>query len=133
RVKPRLSSGGCTRMTHAIHRALPSDAGRCAAVVGRCLAFIPFPHRIQDLVMFSIASTTDVSPRIPAFAAAMPCPSRSPTDEHQRASQQIADSLKLLNDSLAPQRRIVHAGDVIYRSGERFDELYILNSGFFKI
>ena len=32
-----------------------------------------------------------------------------------------------------PQRRIVHAGDVIYQAGERFNNLYVLNSGFFKI
>ena len=34
---------------------------------------------------------------------------------------------------LAPQRRVVHAGDVIYQAGERFANLYVLNSGFFKI
>jgi CRP/FNR family transcriptional regulator len=52
---------------------------------------------------------------------------------NQRASQHIADTLKLLHDALAPQRRVVHAGDVIYQAGERFGNLYILNSGFFKI
>jgi CRP/FNR family transcriptional regulator, anaerobic regulatory protein len=52
---------------------------------------------------------------------------------NQRASQHIADTLKLLNAALTPQRRVVHAGDVIYRVGERFGNLYILNSGFFKI
>ena len=51
----------------------------------------------------------------------------------QRANQDIAGTLKLLSDTLAPQRRLVHAGDVIYQSGERFANLYILNSGFFKI
>ena len=45
----------------------------------------------------------------------------------------IADTLSMLNDSLAPQRRVVHTGDVIYRSGECFETLYVLNSGFFKI
>ncbi|WP_280156043.1 Crp/Fnr family transcriptional regulator [Piscinibacter sp. XHJ-5] len=52
---------------------------------------------------------------------------------NQRASQHIADTLKLLHDTLAPQRRVVHAGDVVYQAGERFGNLYILNSGFFKI
>jgi len=54
-------------------------------------------------------------------------------DANQRASQRIADTLRLLGDTLAPQRRVVHAGDVIYQAGEGFGNLYILNSGFFKI
>lgn len=44
-----------------------------------------------------------------------------------------SERLALLADLLAPQRRIVHAGDAIYRAGDRFDNLYILNAGFFKI
>ena len=45
----------------------------------------------------------------------------------------VADTLKLLDDELAPQRRVVHAGDVVYEAGEHFGNLYILNSGFFKM
>ena len=41
--------------------------------------------------------------------------------------------MKLLADTLAPQRRVVHAGDVIYQAGERFANLYVMNSGFFKL
>ena len=41
--------------------------------------------------------------------------------------------LAMLNETLSPQRRVVHTGDVVYRGGERFDFLYILNSGVFKI
>ncbi|RYF83729.1 MAG: Crp/Fnr family transcriptional regulator [Comamonadaceae bacterium] len=47
--------------------------------------------------------------------------------------QRTADTLSLLCEQLRPQRRMVHRGDVIYQAGERFDDLYILNSGFFKI
>ena len=54
-------------------------------------------------------------------------------DENQRAGQHIADTLKLLGDKLAPQRRVVHVGDVIYQAGERFGNLYVMNSGFFKV
>jgi len=54
-------------------------------------------------------------------------------EANRRASQSIADALALLNEVFAPQRRIVRAGDVIYQSGERFGNLYVLNSGFFKI
>ncbi|WP_235508018.1 Crp/Fnr family transcriptional regulator, partial [Variovorax sp. Root434] len=39
----------------------------------------------------------------------------------------------LLCEQLKPQRRVVHTGDTIYQAGERFGNLYILNSGFFKI
>ena len=49
------------------------------------------------------------------------------------ASRRIAETLRLLADQLQPQRRIVHAGDTIYQAGERFETLYILNSGFFKL
>jgi len=52
---------------------------------------------------------------------------------NQRHAQRIAEVLGLINDSLAPQRRIVRAGDVIYQAGERFGQLHILNSGFVKI
>ena len=45
------------------------------------------------------------------------------SDADQRASRNIADTLKLLADKLAPQRRVVHAGDVIYQAGERFGNL----------
>jgi CRP/FNR family transcriptional regulator, anaerobic regulatory protein len=52
---------------------------------------------------------------------------------NQRASQTIVETLKLVQGLFAPQRRMVHAGDVIYQTGEHFGNLYLLNSGFFKI
>jgi|UniRef100_UPI000D3B7C96 CRP/FNR family transcriptional regulator len=48
-------------------------------------------------------------------------------------SEKTADTLKLLAQWLRPQRRVVHTGDTVYQAGERFGNLYILNSGFFKI
>ena len=53
-------------------------------------------------------------------------------DANQRAGQHIADTLKLLGAALTPQRRLVHAGERLYQAGERFGNLYILNSGFVK-
>jgi CRP/FNR family transcriptional regulator, anaerobic regulatory protein len=53
--------------------------------------------------------------------------------DNQRASRQMAATLALLNDTLAPLRRVLHAGDALYQAGERFGNLYILNSGFAKI
>lgn len=51
---------------------------------------------------------------------------------HSR-SQHIAACLDLLRDALPIQRRVVHAGDVLYQAGERFTSLHVLNSGMVKI
>lgn len=48
-------------------------------------------------------------------------------------SQRIAQMLDLLKDVVPMQRRMVHAGDVIYQAGERFANLYVVHSGIFKI
>ena len=64
---------------------------------------------------------------VPAARAVTLCDTEVDRPRH------IADTLNLLNELLAPQRRVVHAGDVVYQSGESFGTLYILNSGFFKI
>ena len=62
------------------------------------------------------------------------CNARNNDSNNDRDSaRQIAATLKMLSDALTPLRRMVHAGDVLYRAGERFGALYILNSGFFKI
>jgi len=45
----------------------------------------------------------------------------------------IADTLQLLKEQLAPQRRAIREGDVVYRAGEAFSNLYVLNSGYCKI
>lgn len=45
----------------------------------------------------------------------------------------IAAMLRLVQEHLPIQRRIVHADDVIYQAGQRCTHLYIANSGFFKL
>ncbi len=72
----------------------------------------------------------------PKVARAMTVPDMgqdfdSATNQH--ASQAIASMLQSLNSLFVPQRRMVHSGDVIYRAGERSTNLFVLNSGFFKI
>jgi CRP/FNR family transcriptional regulator len=57
----------------------------------------------------------------------------NPHDEDRRASERTAATLRLLADRLAPKRRVVHAGDVVCAAGERFDTLYVLTSGSFKM
>lgn len=71
-----------------------------------------------------------------AAALANPLRPRIPTVDpksYDIASQQIATRLTLLRDKLAPQRRMVRAGDVVYQAGERFTHLFIINSGIFKM
>jgi len=77
-----------------------------------------------------LSTATPIAPSAPRQIAVRRTPSH---DANQRSSQRIADTLKLMQDSLSPQRRVVRAGDTIYQAGERFANLYILNSGFFKI
>jgi CRP/FNR family transcriptional regulator len=78
-----------------------------------------------------------LSTAIPTQARTHPgllaAPSLRDGDADRLASRNTADTLKLLSDTLAPRRRVVRAGDVIYQAGERFDNLYVLNSGFFKL
>ena len=71
------------------------------------------------------------APRFPATMLRAPAAPVRAADRH--ASQNAADTLKLLSERLTPRRRVVHAGDVVYSAGERFESLYILNSGFFKM
>jgi len=53
--------------------------------------------------------------------------------EDDRASRRVADNLRLLTERLAPRRRVVHAGDIVFAAGDRFDTLYVLTSGCFKL
>ncbi len=80
-------------------------------------------------------TTAPVSSRPPGPVIASCLANSTPVDEHAdlRASRHVADTLKLLQDRLAPRRRLVHAGDVVYGAGERFSTLYVLNAGFFKM
>jgi CRP/FNR family transcriptional regulator, anaerobic regulatory protein len=54
-------------------------------------------------------------------------------DADQRASRHIGDTLKLLSETIRPQRRVVRAGETIYQAGDPFANLYVLNAGFCKI
>ena len=80
------------------------------------------------------STTSTTATASPASPATLPSPAgRGVAGADLRARQDIAGTLKLLGDLLEPKRRLVHAGDVLYRSGERFGNLYIVNTGFFKI
>lgn len=71
-------------------------------------------------------STIASNPALPHVAAAA-------VAKRGHAGLDIADTLSLLATALKPQRRVVRSGDVVYQAGERFCNLYVLNSGFFKL
>ena len=75
------------------------------------------------------ANTAPIAADAPAARTAP----RHDASANQRSSQRIAEILQLLASTLAPQRRLVHAGERVYQAGEGFGNLYMLNSGFFKI
>ncbi len=58
---------------------------------------------------------------------------RIDAEANQRSSENTVATLRLLDNKLAPRRRVVHAGDVLYQAGDRLENLYVLNSGCFKI
>ena len=77
--------------------------------------------------MLNIAASTAVATVLPKFGFTPTTRSSSLFKTDIDSSQRIADTLKMLHDTLAPQRRVVHTGDVVYQGGERFGCLYILN------
>jgi CRP/FNR family transcriptional regulator len=48
-------------------------------------------------------------------------------------SRRIVETLNLVNETLAPVRRMIRAGDFLYRAGQKFDNLFVLNSGVAKV
>jgi CRP/FNR family transcriptional regulator len=84
--------------------------------------------------MFATPQTA-TPPSFTAHAAisvpALPQPLRWPVAPELRDT--TAPTMQLIAQTLAPQKRLVHAGDVIYRAGDAFESLYILNSGMTKI
>lgn len=83
--------------------------------------------------MFDTAAIDAPSLGVALAPNAAPGPALGRPPSHRRAGQRIADALKLVEEALAPQRRIVHAGESVYLGGERCGTLYIVNAGFFKI
>jgi CRP/FNR family transcriptional regulator len=82
------------------------------------------------------ASSPIVFPGLPSAATprASATQARSlPTQPDARQAHQMAEALSLLGSALQPQKRLVRTGDVLYRAGERFDCLHVLNSGMAKV
>ncbi|MFL6663307.1 MAG: Crp/Fnr family transcriptional regulator [Rhizobacter sp.] len=120
-------------------RALPSMAAKRDKAVAH---FVPpaTDPTARGTDMLDMAITRPASPLPTSFGPILgraPIKSavaaRSETARRLRGGQGIAETLELLGRSVVPQRRVVHAGDVIYQVGEPFVNLCILNSGFVKI
>jgi CRP/FNR family transcriptional regulator len=79
-----------------------------------------------------LLARSPAAPTVLAGSAARPA-HLAAADVDDLQPRRIADTLKLLADVLQPQKRIVRAGDVLYRAGDRFDCLHVLNSGLVKI
>ena len=81
-----------------------------------------------------LASAPATAPRhmSPAPVAAHAAP-QADAAANQRSSRRIAEILDLVSSTVPVQRRLVHAGERLYAAGRPFGELYILNSGFFKL
>jgi CRP/FNR family transcriptional regulator len=65
-------------------------------------------------------------------ATLIPTASHLLAPAHAAASERIADSLRLLQQFVPIQHKLVRAGDRIYEAGQPFKCLYVLNAGIFK-
>ena len=76
---------------------------------------------------------TATLPAEPVCIPALLAPSDSIRPGDPSVGRRIADTLQQVEAALTPQRRVVHAGDSIYRAGDSFGNLYLLNSGLAKV
>jgi len=57
---------------------------------------------------------------------------RATPTAHQPVRERIGEMLALLQGEVPIVRRVLHAGERVYQSGERFDCLHVVHAGFFK-
>jgi CRP/FNR family transcriptional regulator, anaerobic regulatory protein len=93
----------------------------------------PFPAPMRALGKVAAPAFVDSAAVNASVVSAAAAKLQREVSLNHDACMSIAATLRLLNDNLAPQRRVVHAGDSIYQAGERFGNLHILHSGFVKI
>jgi CRP/FNR family transcriptional regulator len=74
-----------------------------------------------------------VNALMPARSVPLPAASVAQMEENQRTAQSITETLRLVQTHLAPQRRVVHAGEAIFQAGERFGQLHLLHAGMVKV
>jgi CRP/FNR family transcriptional regulator, anaerobic regulatory protein len=76
----------------------------------------------------AILDTELLNPPRPAVRSMAPAPAPS-----RRTREQVSAALELLGSHVKPTRRVVRAGETLFRAGETFQALYVMNSGFFKM
>lgn len=78
--------------------------------------------------------TTRTTHTTGATASASPCQTGAPaaTAGRLRVAQAIAHTLELAERKLPLTRKVLHAGEAVYRAGEALQCLYLVNSGLFK-
>jgi CRP/FNR family transcriptional regulator, anaerobic regulatory protein len=82
-------------------------------------------------MMFGMQAVSHSEPA--NFSARGVQPAPRVEDSAHSFSQKIAQTLKLISEKVSVQRRVVRAGDHVYQAGEQFQNLYIINSGFYKV
>lgn len=68
-----------------------------------------------------------------AHAAVVKSAAPSGIDRSRATARRIGESMQLIARVLNPSRHVVHEGDAICHAGQRFENLYVLNSGCAKI
>ena len=65
-------------------------------------------------------------------SSSSPLPPVLPGAKREPAAQGIARTLQLVQEKLPLTRKLLRAGDAVYRAGEALQYLYLVNSGIFK-
>jgi CRP/FNR family transcriptional regulator, anaerobic regulatory protein len=78
-------------------------------------------------------SASSYSTRPIVGAAVTPRDAPAAAERSRATARRIGDAMQLIARSLAPSRHVVHEGDTICHAGQRFENLYVLNSGCAKI
>lgn len=83
------------------------------------------PATPQEITVQTV--TTSLPSRTPPAGCRNPVASSSPAP-----GQRIARLLALIDSELPVVRRVLHAGEPVYRAGDDFESLYIVHAGLFK-
>jgi CRP/FNR family transcriptional regulator len=70
-----------------------------------------------------------------ADAGSSPARRRAPAEaaDAARIVRRVAETLALVAEAVPVQRRLLHAGDMVYQAGQPLAHLYLLNAGFVKV
>ncbi len=69
---------------------------------------------------------------IPGLASRA-CPPTAELDPPPAPTRDLSATLQLLEQALPITRRLVRAGDTVYRAGQHFSQLHVVHSGLFKL